>query len=213
VLISVFRDIRRAGTARHGWPRACSERFLQRGRRDDKEHVVCPGSSQVIARQVSLSGSRRAINSDDGPRQTNGDDLNTKDGISLLSVKHHLLLSYILSLTLLSAHRVLGHSLADRSTPSGPFSSLDRGLRGSNAGDLVDSMVEARVVLEKVKALESRMKYQIEKLVKIAQETPSSQQNIIDGELVLRRPLLRPISHNSLNRSTCIPSEPSEPHG
>jgi U3 small nucleolar ribonucleoprotein protein LCP5 len=110
----------------------------------------------------------------------NGDALDTKDGISLLSLKHHLLLSYLQSLTILTARRALGHSLGERSPPAEPFSSVERGCRGSNAGDLVDSMVEGRIVLEKVKVLENRMRYQIEKLVKLAQSEPSSA--VVDGE-------------------------------
>ena len=115
-------------------------------------------------------------------RQNNSTDLDTKDGISLLSLKHHLLLSYLQSLVLVSSHRALGHTLDDRSPPAQPFSSVDRDARGSGAGDLVDSMVEGRVVLEKIKVLEGRMRYQIEKLVRVAEEVPSSSsQNVIDG--------------------------------
>ena len=111
----------------------------------------------------------------------NSDALDTRDGISLLSLKHHLLLSYLQSLTILTARRALGHSLSQRSPPAEPFSSTERGGRGSNAGDLVDSMVEARVVLEKVKVLENRMRYQIEKLVKLAQSEQLSRTALIDG--------------------------------
>lgn len=115
-------------------------------------------------------------------RQNNSTDLDTKDGISLLSLKHHLLLSYLQSLVLVSSHRALGHTLDDRSPPAQPFSSVDRDARGSGAGDLVDSLVEGRVVLEKIKVLEGRMRYQIEKLVRVAEEAPlSSGQNVIDG--------------------------------
>ena len=57
-----------------------------------------------------------------------------------------------------------------RQQPSLPFSDANRDQRGSSAGDLVDSMVEGRIVLEKVDALESRMRYQIEKLLKTAEQ-------------------------------------------
>lgn len=107
--------------------------------------------------------------------------LDTKDGISLLSLKHHLLISYLQSLLLVSSRRALGHSLDIRSLPSRPFSTPDRDARGREAGDLVDSMVEGRVVLEKIKALEGRMRYQIEKLVRVADE-PERRQNFIDGQ-------------------------------
>lgn len=114
------------------------------------------------------------------PRQKNTTDLDTKDGISLLSLKHHLILSYLQSLTLLAPHRVLGHAVDDRTPPPQSFGAADREARGSGAGDLVDSMVEGRVVLEKIKVLEGRMRYQIEKLVRVAEEGPSS--HVIDGE-------------------------------
>lgn len=109
-------------------------------------------------------------------------DLDTKEGISLLSLKHHVLLSYMQSLLLLSSRRALGHSLAERSRPTQPFASADRE-RGSGAGDLVDSMIEGRVVLEKIKALESRMRYQIEKLVRVAEDTSDANANaVVDGQ-------------------------------
>ncbi|KAJ7168283.1 hypothetical protein C8R43DRAFT_983808 [Mycena crocata] len=114
------------------------------------------------------------------------ENLSTKDGISLLSLKHHLLISYLQSLLLLSSHRAIGHTLTERSPPSQSFSSLDRDARGSDTGDLVDSMVETRVVLEKVKALESRMRYQIEKLVRTAQEPEKSASAVIDDPLAFR---------------------------
>ena len=105
-----------------------------------------------------------------------------KDGISLLSLKHHLLISYLQSLTLLPARRALGHSLAVKSPPPLPFISPDRGPRGSGAGDLVDSMVETRIVLEKTKVLESKMRYQIEKLVNLAAEGQEQRASIQNGE-------------------------------
>jgi U3 small nucleolar ribonucleoprotein protein LCP5 len=114
-------------------------------------------------------------------RQEKTSDLDFEDGISLLSLKHHLLLSYMQSLVLLHSHRVLGHSLTTRSPPSEPFNSSERGRRGADAGDLVDSMIEGRIVLEKVKLLESKMRYQIEKLVQLAVEEPSDDK-VINGQ-------------------------------
>ncbi|KAJ3781941.1 hypothetical protein GGU10DRAFT_319472 [Lentinula aff. detonsa] len=110
-----------------------------------------------------------------------------KDGISLLSLKHHVLVSYLQSLLLVSTRRALGHSLSKRDPPSEPFSSLKRSARGAGSGDLVDQMIEGRVVLEKVKALEGRMRYQIEKLIKAAQQKEKVDANdIIDDPLVFR---------------------------
>ncbi|KAF7985020.1 hypothetical protein HWV62_10022 [Athelia sp. TMB] len=131
----------------------------------------------------SLSSVREVVKSL-RDKQRNSTDLDTKEGISLLSLKHHLMLSYLQSLTLLSSHRALGHAVDDRSPPTQSFSSADREARGSGAGDLIDYMVEGRVVLEKIKVLEGRMRYQIEKLVRVAEG--SSSQNIIDDPLAFR---------------------------
>ncbi|KAI0303537.1 hypothetical protein B0F90DRAFT_1667393 [Multifurca ochricompacta] len=113
-------------------------------------------------------------------KQQNTSDFDFKDGISLLSLKNELLLSYMQSRVLLHSHRVLGHSLTIRSPPLEPFNSLERGRRGADAGDLVDSMIETRIVLEKIKLLESKMRYQIEKLVSLAADEPSDEKVIND---------------------------------
>ncbi|KAG1736802.1 hypothetical protein EDB19DRAFT_1637551 [Suillus lakei] len=121
------------------------------------------------------------------------DEMDMKDGISLLSLKHHLLLSYLQSLVLLSARRATGDSLTERTPASSPFSTVDREARGSGVGDLVDSMIEGRIVVEKIKVLESRMQYQIEKLVRVAEEVPS-------GKDVAEDPLaFRPHPQNFVN--------------
>ena len=106
--------------------------------------------------------------------------LDTKDGISLLSIKNYTLLSYLQCLILLCSRRVLGHSLTSRSPPAQPFSTQDRSSRGSDTGDLVDLMIENRIVLEKIKTLEAKLRYQIEKLVRVAEE-PESSANVING--------------------------------
>ncbi|KAI0329854.1 hypothetical protein GY45DRAFT_1361792 [Cubamyces sp. BRFM 1775] len=97
-----------------------------------------------------------------------------------------MMLSYLQSLSLITARRTIGHSLADRSPPPAPFSAKDRPARGSEAGDHVDAAIEARVVLEKVKVLEGRMKYQIDKLVRIAEEGDSADKNIVNDPLAFR---------------------------
>lgn len=92
------------------------------------------------------------------------------------------MLSYLHSLVLLSSRQAIGHSLSERRQPADPFSSTERSARGDGPGDLVDSMVEGRIVLEKVKTLEGKMKYQIDKLVRLAQEVPKAGASITDGK-------------------------------
>jgi len=118
-------------------------------------------------------------------REKNDAGLDMHDGISLLSLKHHMMLSYLQSATLLISHRALGNSLVKRTPPNASFGSTERSSRGSAAGDLVDHMIEGRLVLEKIKVLENRMKYQIEKLVRVATE-PQSTKNVIDDPLAFR---------------------------
>jgi len=90
------------------------------------------------------------------------------------------MLSYIHAVTLLSAQRVLGRSLDSRSRPHQSFGDRDREDRGHEGGDLVDSLSEGRVILDKVKALELRMRYQIEKLMRLAEE-PGATSKIVEG--------------------------------
>ncbi|KAH7914102.1 hypothetical protein BJ138DRAFT_1057814 [Hygrophoropsis aurantiaca] len=148
---------------------------------DDQE--ICQILEEMSGSMASVRELIKSLHKN--TRQRTSDDLDTKDGISLLSLKHHLLLSYLQSLVLLTARKAAGDSLIQRTQPSTPFSSVDREARGDALGDLVDSMIEGRVVLEKIKVLESRMRYQIEKLVRIADE-PTSNQNVTNDPLAFR---------------------------
>lgn len=141
-------------------------------------------------------------------------DTDTKDGISLLSLKHHLMLSYCQGLVLLSTHRILGHSLNPSSENDSlkPFGAPDRGTRGSEPSDLVNSLVEKRVVLEKVKALESKMRYQIDKLVRRAAEPDEdATKNVIDGQSLFSHSCSPQLcADQTLCRPSCIPTKPTE---
>jgi U3 small nucleolar ribonucleoprotein protein LCP5 len=55
-------------------------------------------------------------------------------------------------------------------------------VRGGGAGDLVDALVEGRVVLDRARALEGRMRYQIEKLVRMAQDAEHGRSAAADGQ-------------------------------
>ncbi|KAJ3991006.1 hypothetical protein F5050DRAFT_1898734 [Lentinula boryana] len=100
-----------------------------------------------------------------------------KDGISLLSLKHHVLVSYLQSFLLVSTRRALGHSLSKRDPPSEPSSSHKRSARGAGSGDL------------------GRMRYQIEKLIKAAQ-----QKDKVDANDTMDDPLsFRPNPQNLLD--------------
>ncbi|KAE8271081.1 hypothetical protein A4X09_0g1273 [Tilletia walkeri] len=77
----------------------------------------------------------------------------SKDGIPLLSLKNDALLSYIHHLVLLTAHRLRGNDLTSQ-----PGSTL------------VQNLIRLRLVLEKTRPLEGKMRYQIDKALKAAAE-------------------------------------------
>lgn len=121
------------------------------------------------------------------------------------------MLFYLQSLVLLVARRAVGDTLENRTPTSLPFSTVERGARGAGVGDLVDSMIEGRVVLEKTKVLESRIRYQIEKLVRIADADDASK-NVANGEsysFVLVRSPLTALSFTV--RPLGLPTQPSKP--
>ncbi|KAF8450999.1 hypothetical protein L210DRAFT_3521975 [Boletus edulis BED1] len=94
------------------------------------------------------------------------------------------MLFYLQSLVLLVARRAAGDTPEDRTPASLSFSTAERDARAwAGVGDLVDSMIEGRVVLEKIKVLENRIKYQIDKLVRIADDAPK---NVTDDPLAFR---------------------------
>lgn len=97
----------------------------------------------------------------------------TPDGISLLSLKNSLMLAYMHNLVLLTLARLHGRSL----------DSDDR-VRSS----LVEQLVRQRVILEKIKPLETKLRYQIDKLVSRAdaadrQEAENGGSGIRDEEI------------------------------
>ncbi|KAJ2245196.1 hypothetical protein GGI13_005927, partial [Coemansia sp. RSA 455] len=73
-------------------------------------------------------------------------ELATGNGISFLEVKHHTMLSYITNLTYLSLLKLHGRQIEGH--------------------EVVSHLIEDRTVLEKMKPLEQRLKYQIDKLMR-----------------------------------------------
>jgi U3 small nucleolar ribonucleoprotein protein LCP5 len=86
-----------------------------------------------------------------------------KDGISLLDVKNELLLSYVQNLVFLILLK-----LRSQSSPASDEYSIP-------TEDIVKKLAELRVYLEKgVRPLEARLKYQIDKVVKVADDASRS---------------------------------------
>lgn len=76
------------------------------------------------------------------------EELPTENGISFLEVKHHTMLSYISNLAYLSLLKLNGKSIEGH--------------------PVISNLIEDRTVLEKMKPLEQRLKYQINKLLRSA---------------------------------------------
>ncbi|XP_041477015.1 neuroguidin-like [Lytechinus variegatus] len=72
----------------------------------------------------------------------------TAKGVSFLEVKHHLLLSYIMDLTYIMLQKVKGQSI--------------------NGDPAVLRLAENRTVLEKMRPIDQKLTYQIDKLIKTA---------------------------------------------
>jgi U3 small nucleolar ribonucleoprotein protein LCP5 len=86
----------------------------------------------------------------------------TSCGISLLDLKNHLLTSYLHNLTNLLIVRISQTNGIPLQTPEKAA--------GLSSSQIVQQLVWLRLVFERVRPLESKLKYQIDKLLKTVQE-------------------------------------------
>jgi len=96
------------------------------------------------------------------------DELHYSGGISLLTVKNDLLLSYIHHLVIIQLIKVTGHNLADHAP-------------------VISETIKSRVALEKVRPLEGKLKYQIEKLLRkaeVAAEGKDTAEELANGDAI-----------------------------
>ena len=87
-----------------------------------------------------------------------GNPFTYPDGISLLTVKNDAMLDYLHHVVAICITRISGRSLAS----SGSSSSAQ------GPSDLVQGLVKLRLMLEKLRPLEGRLKYQVDKLLRAA---------------------------------------------
>ncbi|KAJ2452152.1 hypothetical protein EV183_003134 [Coemansia sp. RSA 2336] len=95
----------------------------------------------------------------DGLRERVADgSLATTSGLSFLEVKHHTMLSYLSNLSFIALLKLHGRKLQGH--------------------EVIKNLIEDRTVLEKMKPLEQRLKYQIDKLLQtaITSETTTQEQ-------------------------------------
>ncbi|KAG0336298.1 hypothetical protein BG004_008116 [Podila humilis] len=78
-------------------------------------------------------------------------DIDTSKGLSFLEVKYHILLEYITNLSFIMYRKLSGQSI--QQPPS---------------TEIIHNLIQDRVILEKMKPVEQKLKYQIDKLVRAA---------------------------------------------
>jgi len=75
-------------------------------------------------------------------------DISTDKGLSFLEVKNHLLLQYLIGICGVSLNKTFGESIQDL-----PY---------------INQLIELRTVLEKIRPIDNKLKYQIDKLIRSA---------------------------------------------
>eukprot|EP00035_Acanthoeca_spectabilis_P032582 m.19372 g.19372 ORF g.19372 m.19372 type:complete len:417 (-) comp5435_c0_seq1:39-1289(-) len=128
----------------------------------DAEPKVVEKSQDEVIREFGevLSGLREktqaAVDSVEGSaaKLLDSDDFATGDGVSLLEVKVHLMLSYNATLATLMARKLEGKSIEGH--------------------PIVDRLAYIRTVLEKIAPVEAKMKYQMDKYLRAATSAPAS---------------------------------------
>lgn len=89
-------------------------------------------------------------------RVKNG-EITTAKGLSFLEMKYHMLLSYLINITYVVLRKCSGESI-----------------EGDPA---IDRLIEIRTILEKIRPIDSKLKYQVDKLVKTAITGYSNEQD------------------------------------
>jgi hypothetical protein len=95
-------------------------------------------------------------------RRVEGNEMPTEKGVSYLEVKHQLLLSYCMNMVFYLLMKVEGKSVRDH--------------------PVLHQLVEIRTTLERLRPLDGKLKYQIDKLLKLQGEGAATADGIEDDE-------------------------------
>uniref|UniRef100_A0A1B0GHR7 Protein involved in rrna processing n=1 Tax=Lutzomyia longipalpis TaxID=7200 RepID=A0A1B0GHR7_LUTLO len=90
-------------------------------------------------------------------------EMSTEYGLSFLEIKYHMLLTYLINLTYVVLRKCSGQTIEN--DPS------------------IDRLIEIRTVLEKIRPIDHKLRYQIDKLVKTAQNTTPNSGGILRANL------------------------------
>ncbi|KAJ9480067.1 U3 small nucleolar ribonucleoprotein LCP5 [Pseudozyma hubeiensis] len=115
---------------------------------------------------TALSSSVKAFENDVTEAASNDSAANPfayPDGISLLSIKNDAMLDYLHHIVAVCLAKISGRSLTASSSSSSSKTDAPQG-----PADLVQDLVKLRLMLEKLRPLENRLKYQMDKLLRAA---------------------------------------------
>ncbi|XP_065332199.1 neuroguidin [Cloeon dipterum] len=123
---------------------------------EDAEAVCQQDLPQALKLLFEMNESADKVSSlvDSMLSQVKRGELATEEGLSFLEVKYHTLLSYLINLSHVVLRKVSGASIYNE--------------------PCIDRLVELRTVLERLRPIDKRLKYQIDKLVKTAVTGESS---------------------------------------
>ena len=128
--------------------------FSKMALEDSTENVagnqIAKDSPELIALLTELKSNLTEVvpNIDALSSRVNSGDISTENGISFLEVKHHLLLDYLVNLVYIILLKVDSKPLSD--------------------APVVERLTEIRTVIEKIRPVDQKLKYQIDKLMKMA---------------------------------------------
>ncbi|CAG9771210.1 unnamed protein product [Ceutorhynchus assimilis] len=102
----------------------------------------------VLLNEMNLSAQHVATLVDSMIQKVRKGELSTEQGLSFLEVKYNMLLSYLINLTYIVLRKCSGEQI--------------------ECDPCIDRLIELRTVLEKIRPIDHKLKYQIDKLVKTA---------------------------------------------
>ena len=116
----------------------------------DKIHLLCEDSPEMLELLQEFSEKAQDVGAclTDCQQQIAGGSLPTKTGVSYQEVRMHVLLNYVLNLAFFLLLKVGGKSV--------------------KAHPVIEQLVTLRVMMERMRPLDRKLKYQLEKLVQLA---------------------------------------------
>lgn len=102
----------------------------------------------VLLSEMNVSAQHVATLVDNMLARVRNGEISTDQGLSFLEMKYNMLLSYLINLTYVVLRKCSGEKIED--------------------DPCIDRLIEIRTVLEKIRPIDHKLKYQIDKLVKTA---------------------------------------------